>query len=368
MSQKIKGFDGIRALAVISVVLTHLHLWVKLKEHGYLAESVVPLVSGTTGVQAFFILSGFLITLLLIREHAAFGRISLKNFIIRRSLRIFPLYILFLLLATIINAVGSHVTTWQSLSYAYFYAYNFVPKEIYTSFLGHTWSLAVEEHFYLVWPLTFLILYSRNRLLILLSLMTFIMGSVAIHVLLVKSGISQHYFVHRWSFVAGYNIAAGCLAALIIESGNNADKYKALFSRPVFFLLGILLYANSVYIDNNSWLYNNVLNAYLRSAGITFMLIWLYLNQQSIHVKILEYPPLKYIGVISYGIYMYQGFFLATGPHRNPESSWPLDQSIGIVLLILAAPLSYHYFEKPFLRLKHRFSVIDRPQGNGLNQ
>jgi hypothetical protein len=73
-------------------------------------------------------------------------------------------------------------------------------------------------------------------------------------------------------------------------------------------------------------------------------------------VKLLEVRPLKYIGVISYGIYMYQGLFLSTGPNRNPEQTWPPSQEIGFVLLLLSAPLSYHYFEKPFLRLKDRYA------------
>lgn len=356
MNRSIKGFDGIRALAVISVVAGHLHVWTKLEENGLLSKGLVPLLSGSTGVQAFFILSGFLITLLLIKEHAASGKISIKNFIVRRSLRIFPLYILFLLLASIINAVGNHVTTWQSLSYAYLYVYNFVPKELYTGFLGHTWSLAVEEHFYLGWPLMFFVLFARSRMLIILSLVLFIAGSMISYYELIRTGVSEDYFVDRWSFVAGYNIAVGCLAALILESGDNTEKYKQLFAKPIFMGLGFLLFINTLYVDSGSWFLDNIVSAYIRSAGIVFMLVWLYLNQNSIQVKWLEWPPLKYIGLISYGIYMYQGLFIANGPNRDPSSSWPLDQSIGLVLLIISAPLSYHYFEKPFLRLKRRFS------------
>ncbi|MEQ1527890.1 MAG: hypothetical protein ABL925_01135, partial [Methylococcales bacterium] len=96
---------------------------------------------------------------------------------------------------------------------------------------------------------------------------------------------------------------------------------------------------------------------YIRSAGILILIVWIFLNQDKFLVKLLEFSPLKYIGVFSYGIYIYQGLFLATGPNRMPLSSWPPDQSIGIVLLFISAPLSYHFYEKPFLRLKHKFSV-----------
>ena len=91
--------------------------------------------------------------------------------------------------------------------------------------------------------------------------------------------------------------------------------------------------------------------------GIAIAISWLYFNQVSRLVNLLEMRPLKYIGVISYGIYMYQRLFLSTGPYRSVTQTWPPSQEIGLLLLLLSAPLSYHYFEKPFLRLKERYSA-----------
>ena len=355
MTEKIKGFDGIRGVAVIFVVLTHLGVWTSLEKKGQLSHSMTTLVHGGAGVQAFFILSGFLITLLLIHEHEQYSKISVKNFIVRRTLRIFPLYILFLLIVTCLHIFGKNVTTWQSLYYAYLYIYNFVPKSVYTAFMGHTWSLAVEEHFYLVWPFLFYYAYPKYKNIILVLLVVFIMQAIVNQYYFLSGSLAKHYFIARWSFIGGYPIALGCLMAILFKT----DKYKILksiMSKPLFLFAGLMLYSNALYISYNFQnIYDVAINGDIRTVGMLCILMWILTNQNSIFIKILELKPLQYIGKISYGIYMYQGLFLSTGPTRIIGQSWPPEQSVGLALLMITAPLSYHYFEKPFLKLKGRF-------------
>jgi len=352
--RNIKGFDGIRALAVISVVLTHLGIFDVLTESHILSPVLIPMIHGGTGVQAFFVLSGFLITTLLTSEFKATGTISIKNFFLRRVLRIFPLYILFLVFATLLHTIAPNVTSWESLTFAYLYCYNFVPKEFYTSFMGHTWSLAVEEHFYLVWPMVFMFLFAKHRLYLVGLVLTFILGAPIIHVLLLKTGFSTQYFVERWSFIAGFGIALGCFAALLIEGKQLPNRIRIIAEHPATLAISATLYANSIFISSDSWFIQNIVTSFLRTIGITFAIVWIYFNQTSLLTKLLELRFLKYIGLISYGIYMYQGLFLATGPAREPGAIWPPPPEIGFLLLIFVAPLSYHFFERPFLRLKDR--------------
>lgn len=354
MERYIKGFDGIRAIAVLSVIATHMNVWAFLENNETLNTSFLPLVSGYTGVQVFFVLSGFLITSLLISEHQSTGTISVKKFIIRRTLRIFPLYIFFLIIATSIHSIGQNVTTWDSLIYAYLYIYNFVPTDLYTSFLGHTWSLAVEEHFYIVFPSIFLLLFSKRRSILLLLLTLFLVGSLLLYYLLINSDYSNTHFVDRWSFIIGYNIAAGCLGALVLHTGKFQKPLKIMLGHPIGLGLGLAIFANTLYLHSGYWFIDHVFTTYLRAGGILILILWVYVNQTSKVVQFLEWQPLKYIGVISYGIYIYQGLFLATGPDRDPSQDWPLDQSIGLFLLIICAPLSYHFFERPFLKLKRK--------------
>lgn len=357
MNRTIKGFDGIRGLAVIAVVLTHLGVYTTLSDLNLLPKAFIPMINGGAGVQAFFVLSGFLITTLLINEFNANGTISIRNFIFRRTYRIFPLYIFFLIVVTLLHVFGQNVTTWKSLSYAYLYAYNFIPKWLYTNVLGHTWSLAVEEHFYIVWPTVFLLLFGKHRRALLGLTLTFIVSAPIVNLLLIKAGLATDYFVERWSFIAGSSIAIGCLAAILIGSEQTARQARRLAEPATSLVIGALLYANSFYLTSDSWLVQNAVSSYLRTIGIAIGISWLYFNQVSRLVNLLELRPLKYIGVISYGIYMYQGLFLSTGPYRSVSQTWPPSQEIGLVLLLLSAPLSYHYFEKPFLRLKERYSA-----------
>lgn len=353
---KIRGFDGIRALAVVAVVFTHLGIYDVLASRGLLADSITPMLHGATGVQAFFVLSGFLITTLLLQEFAATGTISLRNFIIRRTLRIFPLYALFLLVATLLHVLLDGVTSWRSLSYAYLYAYNFIPSSLYTPFIGHTWSLAVEEHFYLVWPTLVLLLLPSRRWALVTLLLVFIPTAPLLHLVLVKTGSFAGHFVERWSFISGSSIAVGCFAALMVGSETTGPTVKQWGGSPAALLASFVLYGNSLWLSSNSWAMQNIVWGQLRTVGIALFITWLYVNQTGRVADMLERRPIRYIGAISYGIYMYQGLFLATGPGRRPGQAWPPQPEWGIALLLFAAPLSYRLFESPFLRLRKRFS------------
>lgn len=355
MMQRIRGLDGIRGLSAIAVVITHLSGWDYLEQIGLLSSRLTPLINGSAGVQAFFILSGFLISLLLVHEYRRTGTISIRKFIWRRALRIFPLYYLFLLIATGIFALDNRVTSPGSLAYAYAYMYNFVPKSLYTPFLGHTWSLAVEEHFYLIWPVTFLLLWKRSTRLVTALLSLSIAGSLVIHLWLLRTGNGAGYFVERWTFVSGYGIALGCLLAILLSTFGDSKIVRAAFTGGTPLVLATGLFAVSVVASHQSWTLDHTVIPFVRCLGLALLIGWVYLNQSSMAVRLLEWPPLAYCGVISYGIYMYQGLFLATGPNRVEDHTWPPDQRLGLLLLAVSAPLSFHLFEQPFIRLKGRF-------------
>lgn len=363
MTKKILGFDGIRGLAAIMVVLTHLGFWKFLSDHNLLIPSIIPMIHGQTGVQAFFILSGFLITALLIAEKESTGTIAIKHFFIRRALRIFPLYILFLIIATIIYLIDTKVITKESLLFAYGYIYNFVPKSLYTPFLGHTWSLAVEEHFYLIWPFIFAYTFQKRRTLLLAFLFACLASPPFLHFWLVRMGLSKTYFVERWTFIAGYSIGVGCMLAIVMLSGASKLAIQHHLGKYSSLIFSGFLYVFPATMHGLSLAFDNILSGYVRCVGIAGIIGWLYLNQKSAAVKCLEFKPLKYLGTISYGIYMYQGLFLATGSTRHIGHFWPPpSQLTGFFWVVILAPLSYHLFEKPFIRLKHKFksSTVER--------
>ena len=359
--RNIKGFDGIRALAVIAVILSHVGVYAALTERGLLSEPLLAMVGGGTGVQAFVVLSGFLITSLLIAEFDATGSISIRKFILRRTLRIFPLYILFLLVVTVLHLLLPGVTTWPSLYYAYAYAFNFAPTQHYTPILGHTWSLAVEEHFYLVWPSLFLLTYARRRPFLVGLTLVFIFTAPLLNLAFTRLGIGKEFFVGRFSCIAGAAIALGCLMALLAHDPRTAARFRRTIASPWTLAAGLLFFANSLYLQVDSWFLKHAGSGLARNLGIALLIGWIYFNQTSRLTRFLELRPLKYIGLISYGLYLFQGLFLTTDPTRTPEQAWPPSPEVGLLLLLLAAPLSYHFFEIPFLRLKSRFAAATLP-------
>ena len=112
------------------------------------------------------------------------------------------------------------------------------------------------------------------------------------------------------------------------------------------------------------WTLDNLFSNYFRCFGITIFIGWVASNQASIIVQGLELPPLRYLGKVSYGIYMYQGLFLSTGPYRENGSVWPPPQSTGLLLLLLVTPMSYQFFEKRFINQKKRYYASTKNKRN----
>ena len=181
---------------------------------------------------------------------------------------------------------------------------------------------------------------------------------IFLEILSSSASLSANYFLHRWTIVAGGNIAIGCLAAMLVTTAH--QRFREVLGSRLLLYLGVALYASS--------LVPAMPHAHLRPFGIGLFVVWIYLNQSSRLTQFLEIKGLAYLGMISYGIYMYQGFFLSTGPNRFPGQEWPPHPLVGLMLLCIVAPLSFHYFERPFMRLKSKFSASQTKAPNTPDQ
>lgn len=340
----IKGFDSIRAISIILVISSHLGLYMHLPKNEFSKERLWLLLSGNNGVQIFFTLSGFLITMILLAEQEKFRTISLQNFYVRRFLRLLPPLIVFYLVVFVLMKANLIENDIHAILYSIFYVYNFVPNNHYTGELGHTWSLALEEQFYLFWPIIIKFIL-KKQVVILLILSIILLCLISIHIYPMYS-VFNNYRVERWFIPAIAPVLIGSYFAIL--KNNQLSKWQIYFnsSSKRLLFIGVVLSLFPLYSPYLAYSF------LFQSIGTGALLVWIMNNQESHVIRFINYKPLSYIGKISYGLYVYQGLFLRTGPGSD---LWIQQFPQNLFLTLSVAVVSYHFLEKPILLLKNNF-------------
>jgi peptidoglycan/LPS O-acetylase OafA/YrhL len=353
-----RSYDGFRALAFIAIFLFHTgHL-----PFGYL------------GVQAFFVLSGYLITPILIttKRQNTFGGYY-KNFIIRRALRIFPLYYAYLGTVFVLNLsvdlqdhrIDSAAQWWSAVGYVY-NIYHATEWFRHTSFLSHFWSLAVEEQFYLGWPV--LLFWVPNR-----SLMRFLTAVIFLGPLirlglatfaeaqLVSGLTTEGDLVVYLSTVSHLDaFATGAFFALLpgMQFSSTGRIFSLLTAVVVLGLglnlmtLGDMQPSTLGYPKFMSGAYRHVWGYSL--FNLIFGLILHRMKSQDFFRAIFESPPLTYLGKISYGLYVYHFGTIALIGLWFPDMK--LKDLAALLVTVGLATISYYGFERHFINLKDRIA------------
>jgi peptidoglycan/LPS O-acetylase OafA/YrhL len=352
----LKGLNGIRAIAAFSVVISHTLQSLVL----FGLPKLQGIQMANYGVTMFFTLSGFLITFLLLLEKEKFGGVNIKQFYIRRILRIWPLYYFYLIVSIVVLFVCVRQVLTGNLVFYFFLLAN-VPIIMGNQIpvIGHYWSLGVEEQFYLFWPW---IVKRVSRLLVWLIYFVAIM-------MVLKFG--TWLFFHRTGNVIPLNVilynrfqcmAIGACAAILYFQRNSVFL-KIAFKVPVQ-LMAWTAIAVLAAMD-----FNFILNDEIISFATVVLIVNISSNQNSI-VK-LENKPMDFLGKISYGVYIYHPLIIYllqrwAGTYLvKMDSRWRYVAIFGLVtfITILVAAISYRFFESRFLRLKERFARV-KSQGN----
>src|ERR1700704_903197 len=350
----IPQFDGLRGLAILSVLIGHSGFLEALPHAGMLEYT-------RFGVDLFFVLSGFLITGILTDSKGS--QHYFRNFYARRALRIWPLYYLVLFVAFVVAPLfapsmrSTAVSVWPAFV---FYVQNivFAYRSTYPFGLGATWSLAVEEQFYLTWPV----------LVFLLKKQTLAIVSVLLVVMSLSLRLSFHVhgapvgFVHFFTLSRLDSIAFGSLAALWLRSPSctlvrwRTHAYQFLgFGVAGKILARVLMHRNSSTVG-----YTFLAFAFTGLLGISLASD----PRSSLLGRSLSAGWLRYIGRISYGIYLlhYPLFILwarfigSLGFYQTHKLAGNLAGFAGqIALATIAASISWRFFEEPILRLKELF-------------
>ena len=332
--------------------------------------------NGGLAVTFFFVLSGFLISYLLMRERAATDTISIRKFYVRRILRIWPLYFFLVFLGTVLIPV-----TLNLINHPYEMPYTFSEVILYYVFFcpfvvnilfGHhllepLWSIGVEELFYIIWAPLFKFL--KNNILGIIFGMIFLKTALSVWMLDYDPESFIWRVINMLEFEA---MAIGGLAAYIIYHAERKVESSFLFSVPVqlFFYLIIILrvVAFRFLVDLHpvfDYLFTTpILSGMFMMVAFAWLIVNIALNSKSL-LK-LDNSVLNYLGEISYGVYMYHmiiifGIVLLFMNMLNGLNSFVSSLLFYVMLtagVIVTAGLSKKYFEDNFLKLKHRFSPI----------
>lgn len=329
---RVKALDGVRAVAIAFVVIGHVAgaAFNIEANHFKLAD----------GVSIFFVLSGFLITSLLLRELDTFGRLNLKQFYLRRIQRIFPAFYALLAVIGLLGLVKMVRFQPIELISAAAFLNNFVATRSW--WLGHTWSLCIEEQFYLLWPLV--IAVGGRKLGIRFAFAIIALDPIIRIASYFKfPALRDHLpiMLHTRADTLMY----GCIVALMIDEPRFEAAMKSLskirfevFACAFYFIVDPIL--NSRY----GGAYYLTVGYTLEGFSIATMLFWIISQPNASIVRILSKPPVVFVGVISYSLYLWQQPFLAP---RN--IAFAGNFPINIVLAVAAAVASYQFIERPFL-------------------
>ncbi len=337
-SSRLRSLDGLRALSIILVILGH----ASQTPHG----SVLAVVRrfgdiAHLGVVVFFVISGFLITTLLMQEREKFGRVSLSLFYARRSLRIFPASFAYIGVIAALASAGFIVLKPWDVVHALTYTVNYATNRSW--YVGHLWSLSVEEQFYLLWPFAFAATNRRHGLWI----------AVAVILLGPSARLFERLFLMGTTYrglemfpMVADSLAAGCVLALRRDWLEAQRWYTRIFEpAPSLVLLAVVLMLNRLM----GYTVINVFGSMVLNLGIAVLVHRSVQRWSDPFGRFLNRKPLVFIGTLSYSLYLWQQLFL-----DRTSTAWHNSFPQNVVFAVIAALLSYTLLEQPLMALRHR--------------
>ena len=369
-----KNLDSIRFLAAMMVLLSHTikPAFEYLPADSFWQKLLHTFTQGGIGVSVFFVLSGFLITYLLVSEEEINGKIALKNFYVRRVLRIWPLYFLVVLFTFGIYPLFKSFTGLNSnllasnVFYHLSFLSNFDVMNVNRFHVGHdamsqniTWSVSIEEQFYLFWPLLFVLLPKKSWFY---AIFLVIAGSLTFRILHHKDNIVLYF--HTFSVLLDLGI--GGLMALLIKNSQKIRSFfentSTLFHLTMFILSFCLIHWEAPLF---SFPYGYAISRFFICTSFAFIIAAQALTKSDSILNLGRFSFANKWGKYTYGIYLIHPISLTiiSIMFRITHIELPslvniiLTTVLCIILTLVLSKLSYDHFESRFLKLKDRFTA-----------
>lgn len=369
------NLNSIRFVAALAVMIHHIELtkyW--FGQPNIYTSSFVGGVFGQLGIILFFVLSGFLITYLLLAEQQATDTISIKNFYIRRILRIWPVYYLIVFLGLFIiphikemavpgytEAIHDHFLS-KTLMFL-----SFIPDVAYAMYkhvpyAEQAWSVGVEEQFYVIWPLLIaMVVRKKKTLSMLIGVIGFYTAIKIISILLnnkYETNVAINEFYQFWQNFCIDCMAIGGIGAYLLFY-KKEKVLNLLYNKYLQIALYVIVFGITIKGFTIPYFTYQL-------YALIFVVLILNLASNPKSVINLEYKWLNYLGKISYGLYMYHNIVLAAclkfliHEGITLKTVWGnvLYYAVAITMTVIIASLSYEYFEKWFIKTKIKYSKI----------
>jgi len=350
----LKGYiptlDGWRAVAIIAVMASH-------AGHSYSAplgrDSFFDRISsGTHGVNLFFAISGLLITSRLLEEWDTAGRVSLRRFYIRRAFRILPPALLYLACVALLGAIGLLPVMREEFVAATLFYRNYLPAVLAPGgagfFTSHYWSLGVEEHFYLFWPA--LLLFAGRKRALPVAIVVAVLVAVWRHFeawreIMLYNAIQSTYFARSDTRID--SIMWGVVAALALSRPEIHALVERYLSTIVMSALA-LLYGAIVFRFGTR-------PTFWEAMIVPVIVVGTVLRPESIVGRVLESPVMRWIGRLSYSLYLWEFFFVYYPGVPTTLGVWQTFP-VNLIAAVGCAAASYYLVERPLVRLGHRIA------------
>ncbi len=372
-----KNLDSIRFIAALLVYLEHgispSYQYLPIKNTFW--EKLLNIIrNDAADVSVFFVLSGFLITFLLINEHELNSKIALQNFYIRRALRSWPLYFAVLLFSFLIypliaSLMEINIQHASNIFYHLTFLSNFDVLHLFENNLGITnpmpqnitWSISVEEQFYLFWPLIFVFLPKRFWLSVILIS---VLGSMVFRIIY----YNDTWILYFHTFAVGLNLAIGALMAYLITKSSRINSFFencGTYSHLLLFLLlfCFLFWSKTLF----AFKYGDAVSTLFISSSIALIIAAQALTKSDSRLNMQHLKFANKWGKYTYGIYVLHPIVLILMSLLVPLSPFATNNFvftfsfgvIGFILTLFFSKLSYKYFESRFLVLKKRFTTVE---------
>jgi peptidoglycan/LPS O-acetylase OafA/YrhL len=356
--------DGWRCLAIVGVILFH----DQLRRVGPISTSV-PHQLGYLGVPLFFGISGLLITSRLLEEERATGTFSLRGFYTRRAFRIIPPLLAFLASLVLLHVLFGVPLTYQGVWAALLFVRNYtgsVGKPLADWFTGHCWSLSIEEQFYLALPLTLLLGKSRVRMGIALGIAGIALfgwtAFLAPHFLANFYWPNAPYWQSRsnWTELHLHGLILGCSLALMASQPAYRKVLHRWIRPSVAVGLASILVA-AYYLLRQQHGHAAALCLQALQPLFPFLVLSTVMYERSFISRFLELAPLRYVGRLSYSLYLWQQLFFLDAYIWPHPLLWMNRFPLSYVLAFACALTSFHLIERPMMRWGHKLAPPPSP-------